>query len=102
MLTPQLTEVRMGAQSKDFTIAFLLTALDILVLRDNGAAIWQVWEGVPWIRFCLLLLAGVGAFTLSDVWASAFRQSKRFATNVLADPHSEPNVSGGALEGPYV
>jgi hypothetical protein len=89
----------MGARSEDFTIAFLLTALDILVLRDDGAAIWRAWEGVPWIRFCLLLLAGLGAFTLCDVWAYAFRQSQRFATNVRADPDCEPNVSGGALEG---
>jgi hypothetical protein len=59
----------MGARSKDFTIAFLLTALDVLVLGNNGTAVWRVWEGVPSVRFCLLLLAGVGAFTLSDVWA---------------------------------
>jgi hypothetical protein len=99
MLSPHLTEVRMGARSKDFTIAFLLTALDVLVLRDDGAAVWQIGGGVPWIRFCLLLLAGVSAFTLSDVWAYAFRQPQRFAMNVRTNPNSEPNVSGCAVEG---
>jgi hypothetical protein len=89
----------MGARSKDFTIAFLLTALDVLVVRDNGAAVWRVWGGVPSVRFCLLLLAGVGAFTLSDVWAYAFRQSKRFAANVRTNPNSKPNLTGGAAEG---
>jgi hypothetical protein len=89
----------MGARSKDFTIAFVLTGLDVLVVRDNGAAVWQVWGGVPWARFCLLLLAGVGAFTLSDVWAYAFRQSERFATNVSTNPTTEPTISGGAVEG---
>jgi hypothetical protein len=89
----------MGARSKDFTIAFLLTALDVLVARDNGAAVWRVWGGIPSVRFCLLLLAGVGAFTLSDVWAYAFRQSQRFATNVRTNPNSKPNLSGGAVEG---
>lgn len=89
----------MGARSKDFTIAFLLTALDVLVVRDNGAAVWRVWGGVPSVRFCLLLLAGLGAFTLSDVWAYAFRQSERFGTNVRTNPNSKPNLSGGAVEG---
>jgi hypothetical protein len=89
----------MGARSKDFTIAFLLTALDVLVVRDNGAAVWQVWGGVPWIRFCLLLLAGVGAFTLSDVWAYAFRQSERFAANISTNPNSEPGLAEGVAGG---
>jgi hypothetical protein len=100
MLTPHLTEVGMGARSKDFTIAFLLTALDVLVVRDNGAVVWQVWGGIPWVRFCLLLLAGVGAFTLSDVWAYAFRRSQRLATNVRTNLNSEPSVSGCAVGGP--
>jgi hypothetical protein len=98
-LSLDLTEVRMGARSKDFTIAFLLTALDVLVVRDNGSAVWQVWGEVPWVRFCLLLLAGVAAFTLSDVWAYAFRRPQRFAMNVRPNPNSEPNVSGCAVEG---
>jgi hypothetical protein len=89
----------MGARSKDFTVAFLLTALDILILRDNGATIWQVWGGVTWTRFCLLLFAGVGAFTLSDVWVYAFRRAQRSATNAGTDRHCEPNVSGDTLEG---
>ena len=89
----------MGARSKDFTIAFLLTALDVLVVRDSGAVVWQAWGGIPWIRFCLLLLAGVGAFTLSDVWAYAFRQSERFATDARTSPTSEPNILSGAAEG---
>jgi len=89
----------MGAGSKDFTIAFLLTALDVLVVRSNGAVVWQVWGGIPWVRFCLLLLAGVGSFTLSDAWAYAFRQSQRFATGVCTSPTSEPNILGGAAEG---
>jgi hypothetical protein len=89
----------MRARSKHFIIAFLLTALDVLVVRDNGAAVWQVWEGIPWVRFCLLLLAGVGAFTLSDVWAYAFRQSERFAVNVRTNPDCEPNESGCAVGG---
>jgi len=89
----------MGARSKDFTIAFLLTALDVVVLGDNGTAIWRVWGSVPWGRFCLLLLAGVAAFTLSDVWAYVFRGSQRFATNVCTNPNSEPKVSGCAVEG---
>ena len=54
----------MGARSKDFTIAFLLTALDVLVARDNGAAVWRVWGGIPSVRFCLLLLAGVRVHAL--------------------------------------
>ena len=92
----------MGARSKDFTIAFLLTALDVSVVRDNGAAVWQVWQvwgGIPWVRFCLLLLAGVGAFTLSDVWAHAFRQSERFAADVRMNRTNEPNMLGGPVEG---
>ena len=89
----------MGVRSKDFTIAFLLTALDVLVVRDNGAVVWHAWGGIPWVRFCLLLLAGVGAFTLSDVWAYAFRQSQRLAKNVRTNPNSKPNLLGGAVEG---
>lgn len=89
----------MGARSKNFTIAFLLTTLDVLVVRDNGAVVWQAWGGIPWVRFCLLLLAGVGAFALSDVWAYAFRQLERFATNVCANSTTEPSVSGCAVDG---
>lgn len=88
----------MGAQSKDFSSAFLLKTLDIPVLRENGNAIWQVVGSVPWIRFCLLVPAGTGAFTPSHVWAYGFRQSTQFGRNVRTDPNSELNGSGGALE----
>lgn len=89
----------MGARSKDFTIAFLLTAIDLLVVRDNGAAVWQVRAGVPWVRFCLLLLAGAGAFTLFEVWAYAFRQSERFAVNAATSLNGEPDLSAGVTGG---
>jgi hypothetical protein len=89
----------MGARAKDFTIAFLLAVLDVLVVRNYGAVVWHVWGAIPWVRFCLLLLVGVGAFTFSDVWAHAFRQSERFATNVRTNPNNEPSASGYALEG---
>jgi hypothetical protein len=88
----------MGARSKDFSSAFLLETLDIQVLQENGIVIWQVCGRVPWIRFCLLVPAGTGAFTPSHVWAYAFWQSTQFGRNVRTDPNSELNGSGGALE----
>jgi hypothetical protein len=98
MLTPHLREVRMGARSKEFTIAFLHMALDIPVLRENGLAIWQASRSIRWIRFCLLVLAGIGASTLFYVWAHAFRQSTQIAIRILTDSDCEMNGAGGALE----
>lgn len=98
MLSPHLREVRMEARSEEFTIAFLRMAHDIPVLRENGIAIWQAPSTVRWIRFCLLVLAGIGAFTLSDVSARAFQQSKQIAIRIFIDSDCEMNGVGGALE----
>jgi hypothetical protein len=89
----------MRARSKDFTIALLLTALDVFVIRDNGSAVWRLWGAIQWGKFCLLLFVVVGAFTLSNVWAYAFRQSQRFAKHGRRKPSSQLDVSGGSLEG---
>ena len=99
MLIPLLKEVGMEARSKDFTSAFLPTALDMPVLRENGIVIWRVSKSVRSIRFCLLEPARIGAFTLSYVWANAFRQSMQIATKARTDAESHVSVSGGALEG---
>ena len=88
----------MEARSEEFTIAFLRMAHDIPVLRENGIAIWQAPRPVRWIRFCLLVLAGIGAFTLSDVSARAFQQSKQIAIRIFIDSDCEMNGVGGALE----
>jgi hypothetical protein len=88
----------MGTRSKNFTIAFLLMNPDILVLRENSAGIWQVCGSAPWIRYCLLVFAGIGAFTLSDVWPCAFRKSTQIARNIGPGSNCEINGSVGALE----
>lgn len=54
---------------RDFAIAVLITLLDVAVVVRYCPPIWAAWGAMPWARFLLLLLAGIGCFTLMDIWA---------------------------------
>jgi hypothetical protein len=62
-------ETFVGRRTRNFTIAITVTILDLAVVYHDGPVIWQVWGVFPWLRIALLLLAGVGAFTLADMWS---------------------------------
>jgi hypothetical protein len=69
---PAIEEVLVAQAMKGFAIAIFVTALDGAVISYYGPAIWQTWSNIPWIRVGILLLAGVGSFTLVDIWARTF------------------------------
>jgi hypothetical protein len=69
---PAIEEVIVAQARKGIAIAFVMTALDIAVISYSGPAIWQAGGNIPWIRVGILLLAGVGSFTLVDIWARTF------------------------------
>ncbi len=58
--------------AKRFAVAVIVTILDISTVRYYGPSIWLAWSGIPWIEFVLLVLASIGSFTLSDIWARSF------------------------------
>jgi len=55
--------------AKRFAIVVIATILDISTVGYYGPGIWLACSGIPWIRFVLLVLASIGSFTLSDIWA---------------------------------
>lgn len=55
-----------------FTIAVGVTVLNIAVLLQAGPILWQAWAGIPWCKVLILMSAGIGAFTLSDIWSQTF------------------------------
>jgi hypothetical protein len=67
-----IEEVSVAKARKGIAIAFFMTALDVAVISYSGPAIWQAWGNIPWMRMVTLLLAGVGSFTLVDIWARTF------------------------------
>lgn len=54
-------------------IAMSITVLDIATGAWAVPSIWQVWSPNPWLRLALLLIAGIGVFTLMDIWAQTLR-----------------------------
>lgn len=54
-----------------FIIAILLTFLNAIVTVYSGVAIWKAWPGDIWGRRLLVLLAALGAASLTNVWVQA-------------------------------
>jgi hypothetical protein len=50
-------------------IAVLLTFLDFAVVVCYGWPVWTTWSGDPWSRGIWILLAALGATSLTNVWA---------------------------------
>lgn len=55
--------------------ALLLTILDAVVTVNYGMAIWKAWSGDIWCRGPGVLLAGLGASSLVNVWVQAVLRS---------------------------
>ncbi|AXC15395.1 hypothetical protein ACPOL_6151 [Acidisarcina polymorpha] len=63
----------MGQRTKSFTIAVVVTTLDLGVVMHSGPILWRVFGPVSSMRFVLFLLAGTGMFTLADIWSRSFK-----------------------------
>lgn len=59
----------MTGRRRDFIIAICVTVLDAVVVWECGPTIWHAFGPVPWLRDALVLLVGIGCFTLADIWS---------------------------------
>jgi len=67
-----------------FAIAISITLMNICVTLWCGPLLWGVWGGIPIARIGLLLFAGVGAFTLMDIWSQTIGLlPNRWSTPIL-------------------
>jgi len=83
-----------------FVIAISITLMNIWVTLHYGPLLWEVWGGIPPARVGLLLFAGVGAFTLMDIWAQTVGLlSSRWPSPVLNGRDVGLGNSKGNLEG---
>jgi hypothetical protein len=93
---PATEEVIVAQARKGFAIAIFVTAHDGAVISYHGPAIWQTWGNVPWLRVGILLLAGVGSFTLVDIWRGplisvASGRTRRHSAKLSKSPPSLQN-----------
>lgn len=88
----------MTGRRRDFTIAFCVTVLDTVVVSRYGPAIWQVFGTAPWLRKALLLLAGVGCFTLADIWSRTVPAVAQRRATALPGEDDAP-IGAGLAEG---
>ena len=85
---------------KGFLLAILLTVLDGAVVAYYGPAIWQAWAVVPPIRVLLLLVAGIGSFTLGDIWARIFAfHSIRTRQHAFSEAQRSAPATADLMEG---
>ena len=81
----------MKGRTRYFTIAMLLTILNVAVTVHYGVAIWKALSGDIWDRGLLVLLAALGATSLANVWVQAV-----FGSGVSAGGRNEECVRGAA------
>jgi hypothetical protein len=72
-------------------IAILLSFLNAVVTVHYAQAIWKAWSGAIWDRGLLVLLAALGATSLTNVWVQAV-----FGSGVSAGGRNEECVRGAA------
>ena len=68
----------MGDRRMRFSIALLLTGMDIAVYEHFFGVIWQVWSGVAWIRVVLWLLLAVWMGSAAVLWLHVYYDLRHF------------------------
>jgi hypothetical protein len=77
MLAPRLREVHVADGAKHFTIAVVMTILDVAAALCFGGLIWRTFSGIIWSRLLILLLAALWAISLANLWARACYELRR-------------------------
>jgi hypothetical protein len=78
--------------------ALCVTVLDTVVISRYGPAIWQIFGTVPWMRDALLLMTGVGCFTLADIWSRTLPSVVQRRATAIRGEDDAP-IGAGLAEG---
>lgn len=67
----------MGNRMTRFSVAVLLTIMDIAVFARCWGVIWEAWSGTAWIRVVLISTLAIWLGSATDIWLHVYWDARQ-------------------------
>jgi hypothetical protein len=62
----------MGDRTKRFSVAVLMTVMDVGVFEHFFGVIWEAWSGIAWFRVVLFLTLAIWTGSAAVLWLHVY------------------------------